>query len=207
MKEALAIFVAYILGSIPSAYIAGRLIRGQDIRRLGGGNVGALNVAREIGLIAGIIVLLADMGKGYLAILFARYLGVPQSIILASGVAAVVGHNWSVFLRFHGGRGAATTAGVLLALVPREVGLVLVIFLPIFFLTNNVALGLGVSLVFLPLLIWLFGNELIIVFYPLVLSLVLLVRSLPSFVKDLKSGKNVLVDREFTHLQKRKPKD
>jgi glycerol-3-phosphate acyltransferase PlsY len=207
MKEALAIFVAYILGSIPTAYIAGRIIRGQDIRHMGGGNVGALNVAREIGLVPGILVLLADMGKGYLAVLFARYLGVPQSIILASGVVAVVGHNWSVFLGFHGGRGAATTAGVLLALVPREVGLVLAIFLPIFFLTNNVALGLGVSLVFLPLFIWLFGNELIIVFYPLVLSLVLLVRSLPSFIKDLRSGKNVLVDREFTRLQKRKPKD
>lgn len=207
MKEALAIFVAYILGSIPTAYIAGRIIRGQDIRHMGGGNVGALNVAREIGLAPGILVLLADMGKGYLAVLFARYLSVPQSIILASGVVAVVGHNWSVFLRFHGGRGAATTAGVLLALVPREVGLVLAIFLPIFFLTNNVALGLGVSLVFLPLLIWLFGNELIIVFYPLVLSLVLLVRSLPSFIKDLRSGKNVLVDREFTRSQKRKPKD
>lgn len=207
MKEALAIVAAYILGSIPNAYIAGRIVRGQDIRRLGGGNVGALNVAREIGLVPGILVLLADMGKGYLAILLARSLGVSQGIILASGVAAVVGHSWTVFLRFRGGRGAATTAGVLLALVPREVGLVLVIFLPIFFLTNNVALGLGVSLVSLPLISWLFGQELAIVFYPLVLSLVLLVRSLPSFIKDLKSGKNVLVDREFTRLQKRKPKD
>ena len=115
-----AIVIGYLLGSIPFAYITGRLIKGVDIRQVGGGNMGALNVAREIGPLPGLMVLIADIGKGALAVLIANWLGLPLIWILIAGFAAVVGHNLPIFLRFKGGKGAATTLGVLFALTPGE---------------------------------------------------------------------------------------
>ena len=116
----LAVIVAYLLGSIPFSYIAGRLLKGIDIRQVGGGNAGALNTMREVGTAAGFGVLFADIAKGALAVLIARWLGLSLIFVSIAGFAAVVGHNWPVFLHFRGGKGAATTLGVLLVLVPIE---------------------------------------------------------------------------------------
>ena len=116
----LAVVIGYLLGSIPFAYIAGRLIKGVDIRRVGGGNVGALNTMREIGVAAGWAVLVADIAKGLVAVLIAQWLGLSVIWVFAVGFAAVAGHNWPVFLKFRGGKGVATAMGVLLTLVPQE---------------------------------------------------------------------------------------
>jgi len=90
----IAVIIGYLLGSIPFAYIAARLIKGVDIRRVGGGNVGALNIMREVGMVAGLAVLLADMGKGALVVLIAQWLGVSMVFVFVVGLAAVVGHSW-----------------------------------------------------------------------------------------------------------------
>lgn len=112
---------AYLLGSIPTAWLLARRRWGQDIRRLGDGNAGAENAARVLGRRAGIIVASVDVGKGLAAILLVRVVAgddyfLPVAIL--SGGAAVIGHSWPVWLRGSGGRGAATAAGVLLGMTP-----------------------------------------------------------------------------------------
>ena len=115
----IAVVVGYLIGSIPSAYLAGRLLKRQDIRRLGDGNVGAENACKELGPGIGILVAALDMSKGAVAVGLMTAAGFSEGAALAAGAAAVVGHNWSMFLQFRGGRGAATSAGALIvALFP-----------------------------------------------------------------------------------------
>jgi len=118
---ALLLLAAYLLGSIPTAWLLARRRLGQDLRQLGDGNVGAENAARVLGRQAGIIVGVVDVGKGLAAILLARGLAgddyfLPVAIL--GGWAAIIGHSWPVWLRGAGGRGAATAAGVLLGMMP-----------------------------------------------------------------------------------------
>ena len=114
-----AVVIGYAVGSLPTAYLAGRFFKKTDIRRLGDGNVGAENAYRELGPQIGVGVLIIDIGKGALAVLLIKVVGLGTGPILSAGAAAVAGHNWPVLLQFKGGRGAATTVGALLiALYP-----------------------------------------------------------------------------------------
>ena len=113
----LMVIFGYLLGSIPTAYIAGRLIKGKDIRYMGDGNMGAQNAFLQLGPKTGFTVGIIDAIKGMLAILIAYAASIPQLAILLVGTAAVIGHNWPVFLGFRGGRGESTTIGVLLTII------------------------------------------------------------------------------------------
>jgi glycerol-3-phosphate acyltransferase PlsY len=202
----LAIVIAYLLGSIPSAYIAGRLVKGVDIRKVGGGNLGAVNTMREIGAIAGFSVLFADMAKGAIAVLIAQWLGLPLIWVFVVGLAAVVGHNWSVWLKFRGGQGLATTLGVLLALVPIEFAISFAIIVIVVLITSNMRLAAGVGLAFLPLIIWLFGGELSIIVYSVALPLFCSLKMIPRLRTDMArvGKKNLIVDREYKPWQRRR---
>ena len=105
----IAIAVGYLLGSIPSAYLVARLITGKDIRQMGGGNVGGLNTFREVGGWPALAVGVFDVGKGVAAVVVAYWglglVDLTRPWVLASGMAAVIGHNWMVWLRFSGGKG------------------------------------------------------------------------------------------------------
>jgi glycerol-3-phosphate acyltransferase PlsY len=164
INAALSVVVAYLLGSIPFAYIIGRL-RGVDIRKVGDRNVGTFNVFRHIGLVGGIVTLIADVGKGALAIVVAKLLSVHELVVFSAGVAAVIGHNWPVFLRFRGGRGLAVVIGVLLALLPREMLIAAAISIVVLFVTRN-SIWFGVAL-FLPLVLlcWLFRERISLLIY------------------------------------------
>ena len=105
LNAIIAIVIAYLLGSIPFAYIAGRLIKGVDIRQVGGGNMGALNVMHQVGTAVGYTVFIADIAKGLLSVFVARWLGLSLILVLIVGFAAVAGHNWPVFLGFRGAKG------------------------------------------------------------------------------------------------------
>ncbi|MBA7700404.1 Glycerol-3-phosphate acyltransferase [subsurface metagenome] len=203
----LAIVIAYLLGSIPCAYIAGRLVKGVDIRQAGGGNVGALNVMREIGTVAGFAVLFADMAKGLLAVLIAQWLGLPLLFVFIVGLAAVVGHSWPVWLGFKGGQGAATAMGVLLALVPIEFAISFAIIVLVVLVTSNFRLGMGVGFVFLPLIVWLFGGEVSIIVYSIALPLFCGLKSIPTLktaMAGVSSKKDLIVDRQYKPWQRKK---
>jgi glycerol-3-phosphate acyltransferase PlsY len=117
MPPWLAIAIGYLLGSIPTAYIAGRVLQNKDIRRLGDENAGAANVYRALGHKAGVLVGVLDAAKGAAAILVAQSGQSAQATVLFTGTAAIAGHNWPVFTGFRGGRGVSATIGILLVLV------------------------------------------------------------------------------------------
>lgn len=121
----LFIFLGYLMGSIPSAYILMRLAKGVDIRATGTGNVGALNVYQQRGAAAGVAVLATDISKGVLAVLLPSLIGLPDWASYGSAFSVVVGHNWPVYLKFRGGKGAATILGVGLAFAPYLAGIAL----------------------------------------------------------------------------------
>ncbi len=138
---ALLLIAAFILGSIPVGYRLPKLLRGIDVRNTGSGNTGFTNVYRAAGAGLGITVLLADMGKGALAIYLARAGGGGEGLAVLAGLAAIAGHVWSPFLRFRGGKGVATTGGVFFTLVPIETGIALLLFLAVVGATRFVSLG------------------------------------------------------------------
>lgn len=149
----LFIATAYLIGSIPTAYLAGRL-RGGDIRRLGDGNVGAANAYHVLGAKTGILVFLLDTAKGALAIFIAQRFAAPQAVVLASGAAAVAGHNWPVWLRFRGGRGESTTIGVLYSVVPLPVLICGIPALVTLLLGKNAIRASAVFFILLPFISW-----------------------------------------------------
>ncbi|MFC1904078.1 glycerol-3-phosphate acyltransferase [Chloroflexota bacterium] len=205
----IAIAAGYLLGSIPFAYIAGHLKKGIDIRQVGGGNVGALNTMREIGPLPGLIVLFTDIAKGSVTVLVALWLEIPLIWIFAAGLAAVVGHNWPVFLRFKGGKGAATTIGVLLVLVPYEAAISIAIILTIIVITSNVRLGVVVGMALLPFGIWQFNGSGMLIAYSLALFLFLSIRALPSTratAANINERKNLIFDRDHNFWQTKKSK-
>lgn len=207
MIEALAVIIGYLLGSFPTAYIAGRLTRHVDIRRLGGGNMGALNTAREIGPLAGAIVLLIDIAKGAGAILIAGHLGISQIWVFAAGLAAVAGHCWPVFLKFRGGKGAATAMGVFFALAPPAFACSVPLIVLVVVFTSNVTLGMAVGFLFFPLFLWLFGQPPDRIIYVIVMALFLVARYAPTARRTFKqtSGKrDFLIEKNYKPWQTRK---
>lgn len=153
--------VAYLIGSPPTGYLAGRL-RGLDIRQHGSGNIGATNVFRVLGRKAGIIVLLLDALKGAAAVLLAPLLVVTvlpssassDSLAVVAALGGILGHNYTCWLGFKGGKGIATSAGVLAALVPAAGAIVLSLWLVVFYLSRYVSLASIAAASALPLATW-----------------------------------------------------
>lgn len=142
---------AYLLGSLPTAYLLARWLRGIDLREVGSGNVGGSNLRATVGLWATVSVGLFDVAKGALPVWLARQLELGETAAIGAGLAAIAGHNWPPWLRFRGGRGMASTLGVLLVLFP--VGLAWVLgSLALGALTDQVALLHGLGVLSLPLL-------------------------------------------------------
>jgi len=163
------LFTAYWLGSIPTAYLVARQVAGLDIRTVGDGNPGARNVWLHLGWRWGVIVAVLDMLKGYAAVRWAQALGFAEPYAFLAGMAAVLGHDTSPFLRFRGGQGMATTLGVLLALMPWETLLAIAVFLLAYCLTHRWDESLFVGMIWLPLLPLLLGRDLRYVLYPVAL--------------------------------------
>lgn len=158
MAALTVIAAAYLLGSIPFAYLAGRM-GGVDIRTVGSGNVGASNVYRAVGPAAGVGVLLADIAKGVAAVYVARrWGGAGEWTPVLAGMAAIAGHTFTLFLRFRGGKGVATAAGVLFLLVPKAMTICLALFLLCVAAGRMISLGSIVAAAALPLVI-LFGRR------------------------------------------------
>lgn len=144
---------AFLLGSIPFGYLAGRM-RGIDLRQHGSGNIGATNTLRVLGVAPGIIVLLLDVLKGYLPVLLAGRLPLDPWGTMAAGLLAILGHTFSPFLGFRGGKGIATSLGVLLGLSPPVAGASLLAFLLVVLATRYVSLGSIVAAITQAALFW-----------------------------------------------------
>jgi glycerol-3-phosphate acyltransferase PlsY len=145
MNLLLAALLGYLLGAVPFGLIIGRLTRGIDLREYGSHRTGATNALRTLGLPAAAAVFLLDVAKGAAAVLLARLLFADDPLVdwaaAIAGFAAIVGHNWSVFIGFTGGRGVATSAGGLLAMSPWTVLIMAPIVIGIMWRTRYVSLG------------------------------------------------------------------
>lgn len=161
------VILAYLIGSIPFSFLVARLVSGRDIREEGSHNVGATNVARTAGRGAGVVALLLDIAKGYGAVVVARWL-VAQTAwpfeagtapwesrefwVALAGLIAVLGHIFPVWLRFHGGKGVATAAGVFLALAPIVIAGAVIVFAIVLLVFRFVSLASIVTAASIPVL-------------------------------------------------------
>lgn len=164
MHPAFGLLIAYVAGSFPSAYLAGRLIKGIDLRSVGSGNLGATNVYRNLGTSAALTVLFLDLAKGALPVLYLPRLldaGAPGSDralwwALGYGIAAIAGHAKPVFLLWKGGgKGVATATGVFLVLVPSPMLATVVVCVAVVWYSGYMSLGSLTAAALFPLLVWL----------------------------------------------------
>lgn len=118
LPELITVILCYFIGSIPFSFLAAKLVKNIDLRKVGNKNIGATNAFKSAGFITGAIAVVGDAGKGIIAVFIAQKLLMPLYIVLACGFFAVIGHNWPVFLKFKGGRGLATSFGVVAYLMP-----------------------------------------------------------------------------------------
>ncbi|MGA6974303.1 MAG: glycerol-3-phosphate 1-O-acyltransferase PlsY [Candidatus Binatus sp.] len=149
MIEALLIIGAYLVGSIPTGVIVGRM-RGFDPRAVGSGNIGATNVARAGGISAALITFVGDLLKGAIPVIVARGAGYPPTIIAWTGLAAFIGAICSVFLGFHGGKGIAAALGVWLVISPTAILIALAVFAVVVAISRIVSLASIAAAIALP---------------------------------------------------------
>lgn len=146
--------IAYPLGSIPFGFLIVKA-RGSDIRQEGSGNIGAANVARNAGAIAGILTLLLDAAKGYAAVLIAqRWTHGDMRWVMAAALAAVIGHMFPIWLGFKGGKGVATGLGVFLPICAEAVGIAVILWIAIVLFWRYSSLASIVAAVALPVLVY-----------------------------------------------------
>jgi len=150
------ILLSYLVGAIPTGYLFGRLLKGIDIRQYGSGNIGATNVWRVLGKKIGTVTLILDILKGLAAVTLIAHFFSATPIIC--GLAAILGHNFPVYLKFRGGKGVATSVGVVLGLAPSVVGAAFFIWIGVLFLTRYVSLASITAGLSLPIFSILFGN-------------------------------------------------
>lgn len=153
MGNLLALVISYFLGSIPTAYIAGKTLKGIDVTKVGSKTVGGANIWHTVSKKASVLVSLADVAKGALSVVLAQGLSSGLPVQIACGLLTIVAHNWSPFLRFKGGRGMASAGGILLILAPWQLLAVSPLII-LGLLLKNISLVTVISAVSLPLFAW-----------------------------------------------------
>ncbi|MCJ7605005.1 MAG: glycerol-3-phosphate acyltransferase [Dehalococcoidales bacterium] len=186
MTIALAIILAYLIGSFPSAYLIGRLKLHTDIREVGSRNMGAMNVFYKAGFWNGMLVLGLDIGKGAGAVALARFLGTDDIVQYLAGFAVLLGHNFPVFLRFRGGKGGATCIGILAFFMPLGVPIYAGIFLLLLWLTRFPTLSYSIAFFPYISLGWFIYHRLDLVIYSCGILLFVVFRYV-SRVKEMRS--------------------
>lgn len=149
-----AVIASYLVGAIPTGLLVVRVLTGEDIRRHGSGNIGTVNVLRVAGAGTAVVVLAVDILKGIVPVLLALRMGfVPWAVVLC-GLAAITGHNWSVFLGWQGGKGIATSFGVLLGLSWQAAAVVAAVWVVAVALTRYASLGSLLGVISVPITLW-----------------------------------------------------
>ncbi|MCX6358061.1 MAG: glycerol-3-phosphate 1-O-acyltransferase PlsY [Candidatus Aureabacteria bacterium] len=193
--------IAYLIGSIPTAYLVGRLVKGLDIRSYGSGNVGATNVMRVLGTGPGLITLGIDALKGFVVVrwivaaLCAHSAHFPLWQIFGV-IMVVVGHNWMIFLGFKGGKGVATTAGAFLAMSPPATLSAIAVWAAAVACTRYVSLGSILAGIALPLFMFLFHQPLPYVWFALFLTVALIYKHRGNIQRLLAGTERKIGERE-----------
>lgn len=169
-SEILLIIAAYLLGSIPTGLLLAKAA-GVDIRKNGSGNIGATNAYRTLGRSVGIMTLVGDCLKGVAPVVAAIYLGLGDSWLAAVGLAAFLGHVYTIFLGFKGGKGVATALGVFLAVSPAAVGAALFIFVAVVWKWRYISLGSIAAALAMPGMVAVFDSRPAVVIMSVIIAL------------------------------------
>lgn len=159
MTELLIITAAYFIGAVPFAYIFGKLFSKTDIRQIGTGNVGAANTFKTLGKLPGILTFLADAGKAFLAVLMAISFSDFYLLPLIVTFMVILGHNYSIFLQFKGGKGLASLIGAMLLIEPIVVPIVFAIIMLVILIMRESRAATGVGIHSLPVVLGLIQND------------------------------------------------
>ncbi len=173
MVPFILVLIAYLLGNFSTSFLVGKFVGKIDIRNHGSGNAGSTNVFRTLGLKAGLMAFIGDSIKGVLAIYLARRFG-GDTVALVAGVAAIVGHNWPVVLKFKGGKGIATSIGVALMIHPASALICIGIGIVILILFKYVSLASVSAIALLPIFIYPQGRDYLI--FSIVISIMAIYR-------------------------------
>lgn len=168
--------VAYILGSIPNALWIGKVFKGIDVREHGSKNTGSTNAARVLGAKLGILTLILDISKGAIPTLIATMLLDSSISVILVGICAILGHSFSIFMEFKGGKAVATTVGVFIVLVPGAILLAAVIFFLVFGITRYVSLSSMIGAISLPIWIILFYKNISLTIFGIIIAILIIVR-------------------------------
>lgn len=158
MSAILGCLLSYLIGSIPTGLILGKLLWGVDLREHGSHNIGATNAWRTLGKGPGIIIFLLDFLKGVIGVALGMYFAGTPLMMVLGGIMAIVGHSWSILLNFKGGKGVATGLGVIVMLMPSTALMVFLIWFVIVLITKYVSLGSIVAAACVPFFAWLFNQ-------------------------------------------------
>ncbi|MEL7561697.1 glycerol-3-phosphate acyltransferase [Dehalogenimonas sp. 4OHTPN] len=167
-----ALITAYLVGSIPLAYLMGRWLKGIDIRQVGTKNMGTMNTFYEVGFWPGMLVLTVDISKGAAAVAVARLLETPQIIEFLAGIVAVMGHVLPVWLRFKGGKGGATCIGVLAFLMPWGIPIYAATFGLILLITRFPTFSYSAAFIIFPIIGWVIYHSIAFIIYPVALLMI-----------------------------------
>lgn len=168
--------VAYILGSIPNALWIGKVFKGIDVREHGSKNTGSTNAARVLGAKLGILTLILDISKGAIPTLIATMLLDSSINVILVGICAILGHSFSIFMKFKGGKAVATTVGVFIVLVPGAILLAAVIFFLVFGITRYVSLSSMIGAISLPIWIMIFYKNIPLTIFGIIIAILIIVR-------------------------------
>lgn len=186
----LTAILAYLIGSIPSGLILGKLFWHTDLREHGSHNIGATNAWRTLGKGAGIAVFIADSLKGQAGVALGIFLvGTPFAAVIG-GLFAIIGHSFSLFLRFHGGKGVATSLGVLTMLMGDVTFIVFVVWFTIVYMTRYVSLGSVVAGFLTPILAALYGYPMEYVLFTVIAAILVIVRHRENIVRLMNGTEN-----------------
>ena len=155
MTPVLLLIAAYLIGGIPFGYLLVRLTTGADVRELGSGNIGATNVLRTTGRMAGIVTLLLDIAKGWFAVWLMGHFTKQDPIWLSlAAIAVILGHGFSIFLKFQGGKAVASFVGAFLYLTPLTVAATTILFVAAVWYTRHISFGSIAGAAMFPLGVW-----------------------------------------------------
>lgn len=194
----LVLIAAYLLGSLPFGYILSKLLLKTDIRNYGSGNIGATNVLRVMGWWAALPVFILDLAKGLLAVLLAKTVSDLPAVYLGAGLLAMIGHSYPVFLKFKGGKAAATGIGVLIAISGWAVLVMLVAAALVIAVSRYVSVGSIVGAVMVPFAFWLLGYDLLHILFGALMALLVVIRHHENIRRLIEGRESKLGQKAFT---------
>ncbi|MFC2140630.1 glycerol-3-phosphate 1-O-acyltransferase PlsY [Candidatus Auribacterota bacterium] len=203
LKYFITLAISYLIGSIPTAFIMGKLLKGIDLREHGSGNLGATNALRVLGKKAGSATLAIDMLKGMLSVallplIFFSFSANLKIVRLLCCITVIFGHIWTLFLKFKGGKGIATSCGAFLSLTPLATLSVVALWLILFFSTHYVSLGSVVAAFFLPIFIFFIYGSIPYTLFAVIIAFTVILKHKANISRLLKGTENKIEFKKKT---------